>query len=150
MSNGKRYYVGNFSTDARSGETRGRRRWFVGAMMDEGDHRRTHLVEVKYWDFHTLGPSGHAGKTSTAFECTLILKGRVRATWTATSSSYAPVTMSLSRRAFPTTPCSRSLNPQRASPSKRQAISTTRRNCHLCRGPTRRGSEMALSEDFVI
>jgi mannose-6-phosphate isomerase-like protein (cupin superfamily) len=48
-------------------------------MMDEGDHRRTHLVEVKYWDFHTLGPSGHAGKTSTAFECTLILKGRVRA-----------------------------------------------------------------------
>ena len=47
MSNGKRYYVGNFSTDARSGETRGRRRWFVGAMMDEGDHRRTHLVEVK-------------------------------------------------------------------------------------------------------
>jgi mannose-6-phosphate isomerase-like protein (cupin superfamily) len=79
MSNGERYYVGNFSTDARAGEARGRRRWFVGAMMDEGDHRRTHLVEVKYWDFHTLGPSGHAGKTSTAFECTLILKGRVRA-----------------------------------------------------------------------
>jgi len=72
----KAYYVGNFSTDARVG---GHRRWFVGDMMEAGDPRRTDLVEVKYWDFPTAGPTGHDRKALTVFECTLMLKGRMRA-----------------------------------------------------------------------
>ncbi|HUS26122.1 MAG TPA: hypothetical protein VMY99_02125 [Nevskiaceae bacterium] len=65
------YYIGNFKQD--SAHHQG---WFVGEFIEQKP-RQTRLFEIKYWHF-AVGPTKRRNKTSTATECTLLLKGHVQ------------------------------------------------------------------------
>jgi quercetin dioxygenase-like cupin family protein len=68
------FYAGRYRED---GLTEPHRGWIVGQFKPDAP-RRTDQVEIKYWEF-PAGPSDHPAKTSTIIECTLVLKGVVRA-----------------------------------------------------------------------
>jgi len=68
----KRYYLGNIKSDAENSNHNG---WVVGEFMED-PVRNTEAVEIKYWEFQP-GVTGHATKTSTAYEVTILLEGEM-------------------------------------------------------------------------
>ena len=68
----KTYYIGSFRQDALNGPNHG---WIVGKFKDNLP-QKTNDLEIKYWEC----PTGHAIKISATIECTLILKGKTKAT----------------------------------------------------------------------
>ena len=70
----KPYYVGYYREDGLNGPNRG---WIVGKFMDELP-RKNNSVEIKYWEYK-VGETDHPMKESSIIECTIILKGKIKA-----------------------------------------------------------------------